>query len=120
MSKNLLIKYGVVGILILLLGASIVPGIDDKEEKDESEILDLKEFIKENNAVFLYVQDEGDKEYIDGMVSIELSDLECGSCLRNKIGSYEKIFVYSKDQKNISFISYWLLFIQKSKDGVFV
>ncbi len=98
-------------IIILLLSTNFAVGYIstcDNNIKNEDNNLDAatifeyyitneqaQEMIGNQNAVLLDVHDKFNYSYINGVIPVLLSDLECGSCIEKWIKDYENIIVYS-------------------------
>jgi len=105
----------VLGIIILLFGSTLgVGNVSDSNETTENDkqyleqdsnseyyisIKETKEMIKAQKAILLNVQNKHNYSYFNGMISVILSDLECGSCIEKKLKNYEKVIVYSENSK---------------------
>lgn len=105
----------VLGTIILLFGANFavgnVPNTGEKIENEEHykeinnnykhliSVEQAQEMIRTQSAVILDVQDKYNYSYINGVIPVLLSDLDCGSCTEKKFKDQENIIVYSESIK---------------------
>lgn len=112
----------VLGTIILLFGANFavgnVPNTGEKIENEEHykeinnnykhliSVEQAQEMIRTQSAVILDVQDKYNYSYINGVIPVLLSDLDCGSCTEKKFKDQENIIVYSESIKLKKSIKY--------------
>lgn len=95
-------KAGVIFTLILtfvLPGSAIIKSNYIQTDSSTDLILTLdkaKELSQSENAILLYVQEEADN-FIDGAISVSLSELSCSSCFGKLLDRFDLILIYSED-----------------------
>lgn len=101
MKNHLFRKSLVIGIIILLFGAGFVVGNVPNNNYKTSEhfitIEQAQEMINAKTAILLDVQEPYISSYINGVIPVTLSDLECGSCTEEMLKDYKNLIVFSED-----------------------
>ena len=114
MKYNLFRKSLALGVMILLIGtgfvASSIPSISNNTATSESDFTSeysvsmeqAKEMLTAKTAILLDVQEHYAFSYINGVMTVTLTDLECGSCIEEMFKDYENLIVYSKESALIT------------------